>query len=140
MVSMPREKRFKIFAAVSLVFIFITAIGYSAQEYINYKDNSSYVKVEKIKIVKPYDPDLREVIERGCTTSNSELINLTGLNMDVSKATANDRFVAFNKANKELSVEIDQFASLSKTPITYLCKNDNTTFNSPYIFHQFIVH
>lgn len=140
MVSMTREKRFKIFAAVSLVFIFITAIGYSAQEYINYKDNGSYVKVEKIKIVKPYDPDLREVIERGCTTSNSELINLTGLNMDVSKATANDRFVAFNKANKELSVEIDQFASLSKTPITYLCKNDNTTFNSPYIFHQFIVH
>lgn len=139
-VPMNKEKRIKVFATVSLFFIFLTAVGYSMQEYINYKDNGSYVEVKAIKVNKPYDVDLRTVKERGCVTASAELVNLTGLNTDITKATESDRFVAYNKVEKQLAIEVDQVASMSQTPVIYLCKGDNTTFSSLYIFHHFIVH
>lgn len=133
-----KKSRFALFAKVSIVILIFVAIVYGVQEFYFFKEQPTYVKTEALKVNNAYEIDLKTVEERRCKTAAFELVNLTGFNMDVSKASATDKFVAFDKSTKQLTLEIDQTASLSQTAVMYVCEADNTTFTSNFVFHKYI--
>lgn len=80
--------------------------------------------------------DYRVVLAKDCHLSSFELINLTGLNMQIQIAQTSDKFVALDKKSNTLTTEINQKVSYSEQGALYSCNRDNSTFKSHYVFHE----